>query len=149
MIRFVLFVGVPIAEMALLIAAGDLIGLWWTLAVVIFTGILGAALVKRQGLAVWRSARRRLAEGSIPTDEFAHGAMLLVAGAFLLTPGFLTDITGFALLASPVREWLRRRFGARLLSRYSVTTVTTTGRTTASNRVDPPTDPPTRVEVWR
>ena len=128
MIRFALFIVVPLAEMALLVLSAEVIGFLWTLAVVIATGIVGAALVKRQGLAVWSSARQRLSQGSLPTTELAHGAMLLVAGAFLLTPGFLTDLTGFALLAPPVREWIRRRFGNRFINRYSTTT---------------------RVEVWR
>lgn len=128
MFRLLLFVGVPLVEMALLIAVGGRLGIWPTLGIVILTGIIGATLVKRQGLVVWQSARQRLATGELPTRELAHGAMLLVAGAFLLTPGFLTDAVGFALLLPAGREWLRRRFGDRLSRRY--------GRTT-------------RVEVWR
>lgn len=122
------FVVVPLAEMALLIYAGSQIGLAATLAIVIVTGVLGASLVKRQGLAVWASARMRLAEGAVPTEELAHGAMLLVAGAFLLTPGFITDASGFLLLVPAVREWIRRRVGRRLAERMDHTV---------------------RVEVWR
>lgn len=122
MIRLLLFVGVPLLEMALLIWVGARIGIGTTLAIVILTGIAGATLVKRQGLSVWKSAQERLASGAIPTRELAHGAMLLVAGAFLLTPGFLTDIVGFALLTPVTREWLRRRFGERISRRYSNTT---------------------------
>lgn len=128
MIRLALFVGVPLAEMALLIWAGSRLGIGTTLGIVILTGILGASLVKRQGMSVWYSAQERLAAGSLPTRELVHGAMLLVAGAFLLTPGFITDATGFLLLVPQVREWLRRRFGDRWSRRY--------GRTN-------------RVEVWR
>lgn len=129
MYRILLFVGVPLVEMALLIWAGDAIGIPLTLGIVFLTGVVGAALVKRQGVAVWQDARRRLAEGGIPTRELAHGAMLLVAGAFLLAPGFLTDLTGFALLVPAVREWLRGRFGAWF---------------TRSMESEP-----VRVEVWR
>lgn len=129
MYRILFFVGVPLAEMALLIWVGNRIGFLPTLAIVIATGVAGASLVKRQGLTVWRTARERLAEGGIPTRELAHGAMLLVAGAFLLTPGFLTDLTGFALLVPAVREWLRGRFGDRVARRFR--------------------SEPTRVEVWR
>ncbi|MGA7272911.1 MAG: FxsA family protein [Acidimicrobiia bacterium] len=128
MIRLLAFIVVPLAEMALLIYAGSQIGLAATLAIVIITGVLGASLVKRQGLAVWASARMRLAEGALPTEELAHGAMLLVAGAFLLTPGFITDLSGFLLLVPAVREWLRRRVGQRLTARMDRTV---------------------RVEVWR
>lgn len=129
MVRLLLFIGVPVAEMALLIWSGDLIGVGPTLGIIFLTGVAGASLVKRQGLAVWASARGRLAQGRIPTDEMAHGAMLLVAGAFLLTPGFLTDLTGFALLVPATREWLRRRLGGWYARRFE--------------------SGPTRVEVWR
>lgn len=132
MIRFALFIALPLVEMAILIWTGERIGLLPTLGIVILTGIAGAALVKRQGLAVWAAARTRLADGALPTRELAHGAMLLVSGAFLLTPGFITDLTGFALLIPAAREWLRRGLGSRLVNRY--------GRGT---------DRTVRVDVWR
>lgn len=132
MFRFALFIALPLVEMAILIWTGERIGLLPTLAIIIATGIAGAALVKRQGLAVWAAARMRMADGALPTRELAHGAMLLVSGAFLLTPGFLTDITGFALLVPAVREWLRRRVGTRVMGRY--------GRGQ---------DRTVRVDVWR
>lgn len=128
MIRLLLFVGMPLAEMALLIWVGGRIGVGPTLGIVLLTGILGATLVKRQGLSVWYSAQERLAAGSLPAREMVHGAMLLVAGAFLLTPGFITDVVGFSLLVPTVREWLRRRFGDRVSNRFRTTN---------------------RVEVWR
>ncbi len=127
MIRLSLFVFVPLLEMALLIWVGARLGIGPTLAIVIVTGIAGAYLVKHQGLAVWHSAQQRLAGGELPTRELAHGAMLLVAGAFLLTPGFVTDVVGFSLLVPAVREWLRRRVADRHLQRRGST----------------------RVEVWR
>lgn len=128
MIRLLVFVAMPLVEMALLIWVGGRLGILPTLAVVILTGIAGATLVKRQGLAVWYAARQRLAAGGIPARELAHGAMLLVAGAFLLTPGFITDVVGFALLVPRIRDWLRNRIGERLAGGSSS---------------------PTRVEVWR
>lgn len=131
MYRVLLFIGMPLIEMALLIWVGGRIGIWPTLAIVILTGMAGATLVRRQGLAVWRAAQDRLAAGSLPTREIAYGAMLLVAGAFLLTPGFLTDIVGFALLIPWVREWLRLRFGERFSRRFESSSTKT------------------RVEVWR
>lgn len=128
MFRLLAFLVIPVVDMGLLIWTGSRIGLLWTLAIVVGTGILGATLVKRQGLAVWTRARSRLASGTIPTEELVHGAMLVAAGAFLLSPGLLTDLTGLALLVPPVREWVRRI----VVRRYS-----TRQRTN------------TRVEVWR
>lgn len=119
MFRIALFVFLPLVEMAILIWAAGEMGLLVTLLIVIATGVAGATLVKRQGLAVWRSARRRLAGGQLPTRELSHGAMLLVAGAFLLTPGFITDLVGFSLLVPAVREFLRGRFGSRLARRFT------------------------------
>lgn len=129
MLRFLIFVGAPLAEMAILVWSGSRIGVGPTLGVVFLTGVVGASLVKRQGLAVWESARARLAEGAIPSAELAHGAMLLVAGAFLIAPGYLTDLVGVALLIPRVREGLRHRLGGRFARRFDAG--------------------PTRVEVWR
>lgn len=130
MFRFLLFVGIPLLEMALLIWVGSRIGLAATLLIIILTGVAGAVMVKRQGLATWRSAQSRLTEGRFPSDEIVHGAMLLVAGTLLLTPGFLSDLTGLILLVPAARERLRRRFGDRFARRFV-------------NRSS------TRVEVWR
>lgn len=109
MFRFIAFLVIPLADLALLIWTGSRIGLLWTLALVVGTGIVGATLVKRQGLAVWQRARQRLGTGTLPTQELAHGAMLVAAGAFLLSPGFLTDLAGLALLVPPIRERVRQR----------------------------------------
>lgn len=112
---FLLFVVTPIAEIGLFIVVGGRIGILPTLIVVFVTAIIGASLVSRQGRGELARARRTIMEGSFPGRELAHGAMILVAGALLLTPGFLTDGIGFALLVPTVRERLRRflakRFG--------------------------------------
>ncbi len=126
--RFLVFLLVPLADLALLLWTAGRIGLLWTVAIVVGTAILGSVLVKRQGLAVWSDARARLASGSLPTKELAHGALLVAAGAFLLAPGIITDATGLLLLVPPVREWIRQR----IMRRY----------TGGSNRV-------VRVDVWR
>ena len=112
---FLLFIVTPIAEIGLLIVVGGRIGILWTLAVVFVTAIIGASLVSRQGRGELSRARQTILEGGFPGRELAHGAMILVAGALLLTPGFLTDFVGFSLLVPNVREVLRkylaRRFG--------------------------------------
>lgn len=114
---FLAFVAVPVAEIALFIGVGGRIGLLNTLALIVITAIIGAALVSRQGRGVWARFQAQLATGSFPGPELAHGAMILFGGALLLTPGFITDAVGFLLMVPAVREWIRRwgtrRFQAR------------------------------------
>ena len=106
------FIIVPIVEIALFLSVGERIGIPATLAVVVVTAVVGAALVSRQGRGTMDRVRRQATSGRFPGVELAHGAMILVAGALLLTPGFLTDVVGFSLLVPRVREGLRR-WGAR------------------------------------
>ena len=106
LILFLLFVGVPLIEIGLFIKVGGLIGLWPTIAVVILTAALGAALWRRQGMAVMARAQEALNRGELPITEVMDGAFLLVAGALLLTPGFVTDLTGALLLMPPMRRFL-------------------------------------------
>ncbi len=110
-----LFLGVPSVEFALLWLIGSRIGLLQTLLIIVFTGLVGAELVRRQGSATWRSFRHRLDSGEIPTSEIADGVMLLAAGLLLLTPGFLSDTIGFLLLVPPLRKLIRPRL-VRLFS---------------------------------
>jgi len=100
------FIGVPILEIALFIQAGDLFGLWPTLAAIVATAIIGGALIRAQGLATIARARHSLDQGQAPVQEVFTGICLLLAGALLMTPGFLTDSVGFLLLIPPVRRFL-------------------------------------------
>lgn len=102
------FVITPIVEIAVFIQVGDEIGLWPTLAIVIITAMAGTALLRAQGLATLARARQSLARGEFPARQVFDGACLLVAGALLLTPGFVTDGVGLALFLPPVRDRLRR-----------------------------------------
>ena len=111
---FLLFLGVPLIEIALFIQIGGLIGLWPTLATVVLTAILGTILVRSQGLAELNRLRGSLNDLRDPTEPLAHGAMILFSGALLLTPGFFTDAAGFALLAPPVRAALLRYIRSRV-----------------------------------
>lgn len=117
---FLLFLVIPIVEVALFVTVGDAIGIVPTAAMVVATALLGASLVRRQGIATWARARHRLETGQVPGDELAHGAMILVSGALLLTPGFLTDAIGFSLLVPAIREWVKRtlvrRYGGRVIT---------------------------------
>jgi UPF0716 protein FxsA len=100
---FLLLVAVPIIEIALFIQVGGWLGLWPTIGIVILTAALGTMLLRAQGLAALGELQRRLAAGEDPSATLAHGAMILVAGVLLLTPGFFTDGVGFLLLTPPVR----------------------------------------------
>ncbi len=108
--KYVLFIGLPALEIVLLAWIGDQIGFLGTFLLVIVTGVIGARLVAARGRVVWMSFRTRLATGDVPDLEIAHGAMLLVAGAMLVTPGVITDLIGFLLLSETVREMIRVRF---------------------------------------
>ena len=103
MYLFLAFLLVPIIEIALFIQVGGLIGLWPTLAIVVLTAVLGTVLVRTQGRMALGNLQRSFAELDDPTEPLAHGAMILLSGALLLTPGFFTDAIGFALLVPGVR----------------------------------------------
>ena len=110
----IIFMLVPIAEMWILIEVGGWIGALPTIALVVLTATLGLSLLKRQGLSTLLSARRKMDEGSIPASELVSGVMIAVGGALLLTPGFVTDAIGFALLIPQTRQWLL----FKLIDRY-------------------------------
>ncbi|WP_270725196.1 FxsA family protein [Shimia sp. Alg240-R146] len=107
------FVAVPLIEIALFINVGGAIGLWPTLAIVLATGFLGTWLMRTQGMMALGNLQRSFAELNDPTEPLAHGAMILISGMMLLTPGFFTDAIGFSLLIPAVRSgvfhYLRRR----------------------------------------
>jgi len=104
-------VGVPLLEIAVFIQAGKLIGLWPTLGVVVLTAALGAWQLRVQGLATLLRARAEMEGGVLPARELFDGACLLIAGALLLTPGFVTDAVGFLLFVPRVRAQLRQTLG--------------------------------------
>jgi UPF0716 protein FxsA len=104
----VLFVLIPLAELAVIIAVGKTIGVLATLLLLLVFSISGAWLARREGLATWRRFQLALAEGRVPTREVADGAMLMLAGALLLVPGFLTDLLGVLLLIPAGRALARR-----------------------------------------
>ncbi|WP_026584588.1 FxsA family protein [Bacillus sp. J33] len=103
-----LLIIVPAAEIGVLLLSGNTIGLWPTLAIIIFTGILGAYLAKKQGLETIRKVQEQLRYGQMPGEAILDGACILVGGTLLLTPGFITDAIGFSLLAPPARKFYKR-----------------------------------------
>jgi UPF0716 protein FxsA len=111
---FLAFLMVPLIEIGLFIQVGGLIGLWPTLLIVVLTAIAGTFLVRTQGVQAIQSLRRSLSELDDPTVHLAHGAMILVSGALLLTPGFFTDAVGFLLLVPGVRLWVMKQARKRM-----------------------------------
>lgn len=107
---FLLFLTVPLAEIYVLLEVGSILGVLPTVAAVVLTALIGAALVRAQGFSTLMRIRSSLDAGEIPAVAMLEGAFLLVAGALLLTPGFLTDSVGFAFLCPPVRRALIERF---------------------------------------
>lgn len=108
-IIFLALVSVPLIEIYLLISVGRSIGAGSTILVVLFTAVLGAWLLRMQGLNTLQRIQTSTAEGKLPATELIEGLILLVTGALLLTPGFFTDAIGFALLVPGIRGWFARR----------------------------------------
>ncbi|MEJ6403316.1 FxsA family protein [Yoonia sp. 2307UL14-13] len=107
------FIAVPMIEIALFIQVGGLIGVWWTLLIVLVTAVAGSYLVRAQGLRELGNLQKSFSDLKDPTEPLANGAMILFAGALLLTPGFFTDIVGLSLLVPSVRRaafvWARSK----------------------------------------
>ena len=114
------FLAVPIIEIYLLIQVGQVIGAGWTILLVVLTAVIGVWLLKIQGLSTLTRAQRRLQENELPAREILEGMALVVAGAFLLTPGFFTDTIGFLLLFPPTRIWLASLAASRMVVAASV-----------------------------
>jgi UPF0716 protein FxsA len=110
----VFFIVVPMVELALLIKLGSLIGVLDTILLIVFTGAVGAILVRTAGIQCLFTVRQQLQSGMFPADELCNGLLILIAGALLITPGLLTDITGFALLVPAVRSVIKTRLRSHL-----------------------------------
>lgn len=112
-ILLLLFFTVPLVEIYVLIEVGSLIGAIPTVALVVFTAVLGALLLRHQGLATLQRVQTTLGRGEVPALEMMEGVALIIGGALLLTPGFVTDIMGFICLIPPLRHWLIKRWVMR------------------------------------
>jgi UPF0716 protein FxsA len=121
-----LFTTVTLLELSLLIPLGQAIGLPATIAIVIVTAVVGATLAKRQGITIWNRIQKELGSGKLPRDSLLDGLADLIAGAFFLTPGVLTDAVGILLLIPPVRapvKALVKRYAKKMLESPDVTYV--------------------------
>ncbi len=118
-----LFIAVPVIEIALFIQVGGGLGVWPTIALVLLTAIVGASLVRSQGLQTLLTVQQRLAQGQLPAQQILEGVMLAVAGVLLLTPGFFTDILGMLVLLPAPRAY----FAKQLMSRVVVGNIHASG----------------------
>jgi UPF0716 protein FxsA len=120
---FLLFLLVPIAELYVIIQVGQAIGALPTIGLLILSSFVGTALMRSQGRAVWRRFGATVAAGSVPAREVVDGVLVMIGGALLLAPGFITDVVGILLLAPPTRALLRRGLlrgvTARLLAGFA------------------------------
>lgn len=113
---FLLFIVLPLAELYVIIQVGGAIGIWPTLALLLLSGLIGASLALSQGRIAWLRFNEALSQGRVPAREVFDGGMVILGGALLLTPGFITDFVGIALLLPPGRALIRaiiRRSAAR------------------------------------
>jgi len=108
------FIAVPLIEIGLFIQLGGAIGLWPTLAIVVLTAVVGTTMLRGQGLAALAQVQGSMRNFSNPAEPLAHGALIIFAGALLLTPGFFTDAVGFALLIPPIRAAIIRYITSRV-----------------------------------
>jgi UPF0716 protein FxsA len=123
LLLFVLLLGLPVAELYVIVQSARAFGVLETLAALVIVSVAGAYLLKQQGLKTWRSLRATLQRGEVPAREAVDGALILLGGALLLTPGFITDALGLVLLLPPSRAALKgtaRRVMARWARRRLV-----------------------------
>lgn len=113
------FVVVPLVEIAVLIQVGQVIGPWWTIGLLVLDSIIGGWLVKREGGRAWQALRAALSSGRMPARELADGALILIGGTLMLTPGFVTDAAGILVIlpiTRPVARGLLTQVVARKLA---------------------------------
>ncbi len=144
---FLIFVIVPVLEIWILIEVGQVIGAWWTVALLLADAALGTWLVRREGRRTWAALQQTVAGGRLPSRELADAALVLVGGTLLVTPGYLTDIVGFFLIL-PFTRPLARRMLVWFVTRRFVAVINDPRRagTSEGDRSDPRVIP---GEVYR
>lgn len=136
-----IFILVPLIELIILLRVGEILHVGPTLALIVVTGLVGASLARRQGIRILTRINAELTAGRLPTAELADGALVLLAGAMLITPGFLTDLFGLALLVPFIRARFRRMLVAYFRSRLEVRTVVPFSEDDVLHPAAPRTDP--------
>ncbi len=117
---FLAFITIPIIEIAVFIQVGERIGVWPTIGIVIATAILGTAMLRQQGVSILFRIQENLAANRIPVHELFDGVCLVIAGALLLTPGFVTDSIGLLLFIAPLRRWIAGEIGKRFIAKANL-----------------------------
>jgi UPF0716 protein FxsA len=131
----VVFILVPLAELYVILRVGDAIGVGWTILLLVADSVLGALLLRSQGRSIWRRLNKALTEGRMPHREVVDGVLVVFGGAFLLTPGFITDVIGLVLLIPPTRALIRPLVVRRLSRRVAAGVV---GDSAGPSRRRPP-----------
>lgn len=108
-----LFLVVPILELAVILQVGSAIGVWNTIGLLLLMSVLGGWLMKKEGLGVLRRIQRTIEQGRVPGTDLVDALLILLGGALMLTPGFLSDLLGMSLLLPPVRAVVRRVLARR------------------------------------
>lgn len=111
-----LFIFLPLVELLVWIKVGSMIGLGWSIVIIVGTAIIGSQLVRRQGLDVYRRVQEQQRRGEVPAMAMLEGLALLLAGLFLILPGLITGAIGFLLLIPPLRQWAARRLLSRAVT---------------------------------
>lgn len=124
-VLFVAFVVVPLAEIYVLIQVGQVIGPWWTILLLVLDSIFGSWLIRHEGRRAWRALQEALETGRMPSAELADGALILIGGTLMLSPGFVTDAFGIVLIL-PFTRPLARRILTRVIAQRLVVVSTTT-----------------------
>ena len=106
---FLLFILIPIIEIAIFITVGSNIGILNTIAIILLTAVIGIYFVRRQGLTLLFNAQRNMTQGIMPTEEIKGGIFLLISGLLLITPGFFTDCVGFLMFLKPVQNFISQK----------------------------------------
>ena len=126
-----IFIVLPLAELYVILKVGDAIGVVWTILLLAADSLLGSLLLRSQGRSVWRRFNTALSEGKVPHREVMDGVLVIFGGAFLITPGFITDVIGLLLLVPPTRALIRSRVVRRLGRRVTVGVTNRPGRSRA------------------
>jgi UPF0716 protein FxsA len=137
---FVIFMAVPLIEIAFFIVIGNAIGLWPTLFGVVLTAIVGSLLLRHQGLALWREIQTATSRGQLPARALADAMMVSVAGVLMITPGYFTDLLGILLMIPPVRT---------LIYAYLRTRLTVVGASAFSSSTEQSATIDLETDKWR
>jgi len=114
---FLIFILVPIIEISIFITVGSNFGILNTISIILLTALIGIFLVRKRGLGLLFNARKSMSEGIMPTNEIKGGIFLLISGLLLITPGFFTDLFGFAIFLKPVQNFISLRAKNYFLSK--------------------------------